>query len=226
LGAGIHIHLAETKDESLNIKKQYGKPPVEFMKYLGLFDLPVLAAHCVHLEPEELDILAEHNVKVAHNPESNMKLASGVAPIPDLLSKNVVVALGTDGPASNNNLELFGEMRMAALLHKVEHSDPMAINAYQALAMATRNGGKALGLAKVGILKKGYKADIILVDNNRPHFYPQHNIIAHLVYSAQPGDVKTVIVNGEVLIEQGKALRMDEGEIYRKVQEASQRIIS
>ncbi len=226
LKAGIHIHLAETRDEIINIKKQYGKPPVELMEYLGLFELPVLAAHCVHLEPKEIDILGKYNVKVAHNPESNMKLASGVAPVPDFLEKNVIVALGTDGPASNNNLELFGEMRMAALLHKVERFDPTAISAYQALTMATKNGGQALGLTKVGILKKGYKADLILVDYNQPHFYPQHNAIAHLVYSAQPGDIKTVIVNGEILIEQGRALKMDEEEIYRKAEETFLRIIS
>lgn len=224
LGAGIHIHLAETMDEVKNIKKLYGKPPIEFMEQLGLFNLPVLAAHCVHLESQEIDILAKNNVKVAHNPESNMKLASGIAPIPDLMARGITVALGTDGPASNNNLELFGEMRTAALLHKVHRFDPMAINAYQALSMATKNGALALGLNRIGILKEGYKADLILINFKKPHLFPQHNVLAHLVYSAQAADVDTVIVDGQVLVEQGKVNSMDEEEIYQKVNESFRRI--
>lgn len=223
-GVGLHIHLAETQAEVEDIKRRYGKRPVELVHEVGLFEVPVLAAHCVHLEPQEIEILREKGVAVAHNPESNMKLASGIAPVPEMLAKGVTVALGTDGAASNNNLELFGEMRSAALLHKVAKMDPTALNAYQVLQMATVNGAQALGLDRVGSLKAGYKADLILVNFHQPHLHPHHDIIAHLVYAAQPGDVSLVMVDGEVLVENGRVLTMDEEEVYAKVKECVARI--
>lgn len=223
-GVGLHIHLAETMAEVEEIKKRYGKRPIELMEEVGLFEVPVLAAHCVYLKPHEIEILKDNQVAVAHNPESNMKLASGIAKIPEMLKEGVTVALGTDGAASNNNLELFGEMRTAALLHKVNHLDPTVVNAYQALKMATTNGAKALGLENLGSLKPGYKADLILVDLKQPHFYPHHDIIAHLVYAAQPADVDLVMVDGQILVEGGRVLTIDEEEVYQKVKECVQRI--
>lgn len=223
-GLGIHIHLAETLDEVQRIKNRYGKLPVELMEEVGLFEVPVTAAHCVHLEPHEINILRDYNVKVVHNPESNMKLASGIAPVPEMLEAGVTVALGTDGAASNNNLDLFGEMRAAALLHKVNKLDSTVISAYQALQMATRAGAKALGLEDLGVLKAGYKADLILVDLEKPHLYPRHDIVAHLVYAVQAADVDTVMVDGRILVEKGQVLSLDEEEIYRKVKEASDRL--
>lgn len=223
-GVGLHIHLAETMAEVEDIKKRYGKRPVELMLEVGLFEVPVLAAHCVYLEQHEIEILRDNRVAVSHNPESNMKLASGIAKIPEMLSQGVTVALGTDGAASNNNLELFGEMRTAALLHKVNKLDPTVVNAYQALQMATTNGAKALGLEKLGSLKPGYKADLILVDLEKPHFYPHHDVIAHLVYAAGPADVELVMVDGQILVEDGRVLTLDEEEVYQKVRECVQRI--
>lgn len=223
-GVGIHIHLAETMAEVEDIKKRYGKLPIELMEEVGLFEVPVLAAHCVYLEQHEIEILRDNRVAVAHNPESNMKLASGIAKVPEMLSQGVTVALGTDGAASNNNLEMFGEMRTAALLHKVNKLDPTVINAYQALQMATTNGAKALGLEKLGSLKPGYKADLILVDLEKPHFHPHHDVIAHLVYAAGPADVDLVMVDGQILVEDGRVLTLDEEEVYQRVKECVQRI--
>jgi 5-methylthioadenosine/S-adenosylhomocysteine deaminase len=226
LELGIHIHLAETADEVETIKSRYGKRPVELMEEIGLFEVPVLAAHCVYLEPHEIKILSDYKVKAVHNPESNMKLASGIAPVPEMLEAGVTVALGTDGAASNNNLDLFGEMRAAALLHKVNKLDSTVLNSYQALQMATKAGAQALGLTDVGILKAGYKADIILLDFEKPHLYPRHDVVAHLVYAMQASDVDTVMVDGRILVENGQVLTLDEQEIYQKIRECSQRLTS
>ncbi|HHX49947.1 MAG TPA: amidohydrolase [Clostridia bacterium] len=221
---GLHIHLAETEEEVQSIVATYGKRPVELMMEIGLFQQRVLAAHCVHLNQKEIEILADSRVGVVHNPESNMKLASGIAPVPEMLQAGIDVALGTDGAASNNNLDLFGEMRSAALLHKVNKMDPTVLNSYQTLEMATRNGAQVLGLEQSGILKEGYKADIILVNFSRPHLYPVHDVPAHLVYAAQAGDVQTVIIDGQVVVDQGRVLTMDEEEIFAQVEKRARRL--
>ena len=149
--AGLHIHVAETRDEIAQIKGLYGKTPVKYLFDCGLFQFPTIAAHCVHLTSRDICILAETGVAVAHNPESNMKLASGIAPIPQLLAAGVTVGLGTDGASSNNNLDMLEEMRTAALLHKVNEEDPMALPALQALKMATSEGARALRLEEVAL---------------------------------------------------------------------------
>jgi 5-methylthioadenosine/S-adenosylhomocysteine deaminase len=220
LDVGIHIHLAETLPEVSEMRKEYGKTPIAHVNDIGLLDFPVLGAHCVHVSPEDMKIMKEKNVRVAHNPESNMKLASGIAPVPQMLADGITVGLGTDGAASNNNLDLMEEMRSAALLHKVNTMDPAAIPAYTALEMATVNGARTLGLEKeIGILGPGYKADIILMDFEQPHLYPRHDLIAHTVYAAQSSDVKTVIIDGRIVMENRKVLTLDETEVLRKVQE-------
>lgn len=217
---GIHIHLAETLPEVSEIRKEYGKSPIAYVNDIGLLDFPVLGAHCVHVSPEDIKIMKDKDVRVAHNPESNMKLASGIAPVPHMLADGVTVGLGTDGAASNNNLDLMEEMRSAALLHKVNTMDPAAIPAYTALEMATSNGARALDLEKeIGILRPGYKADVILIDFEQPHLYPKHDLIAHTVYAAQSADVITVIIDGRVVMENRKVLTLDETEVLRKVQE-------
>ncbi|MEW6424014.1 MAG: amidohydrolase [Bacillota bacterium] len=224
---GIHIHLAETAGEVEGIKRQYGKTPVQLMDYLGLFELPVLAAHCVHLEEKDIEILVAKKVGIAHNPQSNMKLASGIAPVISLLAAGAVVGLGTDGAASNNNLDLIDEMRTAALLQKVATGDPRALPAFEALAMATVNGAKALGLSdEIGLLKPGYKADVILVNLQKPHLYPRHDPVAHLVYAAQGADVETVLVDGRVLMENRKLLTIDEEEVLNQAQKCAQRLVN
>lgn len=225
LDVGIHIHIAETKQEVNDIKKQYGMSPVRLMKETGLFEVPVMAAHCVHVDDEDIAILVENKVKVAHNPESNMKLASGIAPVVKMLAAGVTVGLGTDGASSNNNLDMLEEMRSAALLQKVATMDPMALAAPRALEMATLAGAKALGLEDVGEIAPGKKADIILLNLKRPHLYPRHDLIAHVVYAAQSADVETVIIDGRVVMENRRVLTLDEEEIYSEVERRARRLV-
>lgn len=214
LGVGLHIHLAETITEVNDIEKQYGMRPVKLMDSIGLFDnRHVLAAHCVHLSDEETEILANKKIGVAHNPESNMKLASGIAPVPALLKKGARVALGTDGASSNNNLDLLEEMRTCALLHKLSTQDPTVLPARQVLEMATVNGASALGLENLGSLIPGNKADLVILDLNKPHLLPLHNPIANLVYSAHSSDVKTVIIDGLIVMKDRELMTIDEEKI-------------
>ncbi|MGI1658932.1 MAG: amidohydrolase [Desulfitobacterium sp.] len=208
LGVGIHIHVAETEDEIGTIKEQYGKTPVQWLDELGLFGGHVVAAHCVHLTEEDRDILARRKVCVAHNPESNMKLNSGTAPIPELRSRGVLVGLGTDGASSNNNLDMFGEMRSAALQQKLAKG-ATTLPAYEVLQMATVDGARSLGLTDVGMLVPGYKADLISINFDQPHFYPRFSVPAHLVYVAHAGDVRTVMVDGELLMEERQLQTID-----------------
>lgn len=224
--AGIHIHVAETKDEVQQINDLYGKTPVEYLRDCGVFQFPTLAAHCVHLTGDDISILAETGTRVAHNPESNMKLASGIAPVPRLRAAGVIVGIGTDGAASNNNLDMLEEMHTAALLHKVNEMDPLALPAPQVLSMATRDGARALGLDDVGILKPGYKADVILVDLHQAHLYPRHNLTAHLVYAAQAGDVDTVIIDGRIIMEERRVLTIDKERVIQEVEERVKRLVS
>lgn len=226
LKVGIHIHLSETLSEVSDIKKAYGKRPVELMHEIGLFDRHVLGAHLVHINESEIEILAEKNVGVAHNPQSNMKLASGIAPVTKMLEKGIPVALGTDGASSNNNLDMMEEIRSASLLQKVATMDPTSIPAYQAIEMATLNGAKALRMEKeIGQIAVGKKADLILVDFNRPHLYPRHDPAAHLVYAAQAADVKTVIIDGKVIMENRQVLTMDEERILYEAEKCAQNLV-
>ncbi|KKM11913.1 N-ethylammeline chlorohydrolase [Clostridiales bacterium PH28_bin88] len=224
LRVGLHIHVAETGVEKDDIERQYGKSPVQHLDAVGVFRYPVLAAHCVHLNAEDITVLKERQVGVAHNPESNMKLASGIAPVPQMLEAGIPVALGTDGAASNNNLDMMEEMRAAALLHKVSTGNPTVIPSYQAMEMATKNGARALGLRDVGTLQAGKKADIILLDFERPHLYPHHDILAHLVYAAQAADVQTVIVNGRVLMENREVKTIDTERVLYEVSHRAKRL--
>ncbi|GAB6173675.1 hypothetical protein JCM15765_31530 [Paradesulfitobacterium aromaticivorans] len=205
------------------IRDQYGKTPIEWLDELGLYGGQVVAAHCVHLTENDMDILAAKGVAVAHNPESSMKLNSGTAPIPELRARGVTVGLGTDGASSNNNLDLFGEMRSAAFQQKLKVG-PTALPAYEVIEMATIAGAKTLGLEKVGMLAPGFKADLISVNLDQPHFYPRFSIPAHLVYAAHAGDVRTVIVDGKILMEERKLLTLDEKRICREVEERAKRI--
>jgi len=225
LDVGIHIHIAETEQELNDIKKQYGVSPVRLMKETGLFEVPVLAAHCVHVDDADIAMLAENKVKVAHNPESNMKLASGIAPVAKMLAAGVTVGLGTDGASSNNNLDMLEEMRSAALLQKVAAMDPMALAAPQALEMATLAGAKVLGLEDAGEIAPGKKADIILLNLKRPHLCPRHDLAAHVVYAAQSADVETVIIDGRVVMENRRVLTIDEEEVYNEVEKRAQRLV-
>lgn len=223
LGVGIHIHVAETEDEIKTIKEQYGKTPVQWLEELGLFGGHVVAAHCVHLTEEDQEIMAQNKVFIAHNPESNMKLNSGTAPIPELRSRGVVVGLGTDGTSSNNNLDMFGEMRSAAFQQKLVKG-ATALPAYEVLQMATVDGARTLGLHDVGVLAPGYKADLISINFDQPHFYPRFSIPAHLVYVAHAGDVRTVMVDGKILMQERQLMTIDIKRVCREVEKRAKAI--
>lgn len=205
----LHIHLAETAQEVEEILEQYGRRPVEHVAELGVLDFPVLAAHCVHLNQEEIAILADKDVRVAYNPHSNMKLASGIAPVVRMLQAGIKVGFGTDGAGSNNKLDLLEEMRTGVLLQKVAAEDPTVLTVEQALSMATCWGAEVLGLNEVGTLKVGQKADLVLIDLSGPHLQPTHDLLANLVFATRSEDVDTVIVDGKVLFEQGEFSTLD-----------------
>jgi 5-methylthioadenosine/S-adenosylhomocysteine deaminase len=227
LNVPIHIHLAETRGEVKECLKEHGKTPVKLVSDLGLLEQRVLAAHCVHLSPEDIDILAEKNVAVAHNPGSNLKLGSGVAPLTAMLQKNILVSLGTDGAASNNNLDMVEEMRTAALLQKGLKEDAAAIPAGTALKLATLNGSASLFLNdNIGPLRKGAKADLIFLSLKKPHLSPLHNLPAHLVYSAAASDVELVMVNGVILMEKRVLLTIDEERVLYEAQKRAEKLVN
>jgi 5-methylthioadenosine/S-adenosylhomocysteine deaminase len=211
------IHLSETKTEIKQVKERFGLTPVMYLAKLGILDERVIAAHCVWLTEEDIDTLQKHQVKVIHNPESNLKLASGIAPVPALLKRGITVGLGTDGPASNNDLDMFLEMDTAAKIHKLSQRNPTVMSAWEVLKMATIDGARALGLSDVGTLSPGKKADLIVVDLNQPHLMPLYDVVSHLVYVASGKDVITTIVDGKILMENRKLLTLDIEEIYSQV---------
>jgi 5-methylthioadenosine/S-adenosylhomocysteine deaminase len=225
-GVGIHIHVAETRGEVQDSLKEFGQTPVERLREIGLLDVhPVLAAHCIHLTDSDIETLVEKRVGACHCPGSNMKLASGVAPLPKLLKAGAVVGLGTDGPASNNNLDMLEEARLAALLHKVAGDDPTLVTARQALELATVGSARALGIDdRVGQIKVGMNADLALLDFHQAHLFPPHEIVSHLVYAARAGDVRTVFVNGQPLMVDRKLQTLDEEAIFAQVSERLERL--
>lgn len=218
LNLPIQIHLSETSAEVELSINQFGKRPVELLADIGLFERPSLVAHGVHLLPNEIEILADKDVRVSHNPGSNLKLGSGIAPIPQLIKRNITVSLGTDGAASNNNLDLFDELRLAALIHKGVNQDSTLIDALTAIKMATIKGAKSLFIDHLtGTLTVGKKADLIMLNIDQPHFYPMHDPISHLVYTASGADVTDTFVNGKQLMKDRKLLYMDEERICYEV---------
>lgn len=227
LGAKIHIHLAETLDEIRQIKERYGQTPFEYVREAGILGHRVIGAHCVHLGEMDMDIMKEYGINAVHNPQSNMKLASGISPVQRMLDSGINVALGTDSSCSNNNLDMIGEMRSAALLQKVGMMDAEALPAVKVLEVATKNGARALGIDdKVGMLKPGMKADLILVDMDKPHLYPQHDLISNLVYAASGADVAYTLVDGRILVQKGQLTGMDEEKIYRQVDSGLKRLFN
>ncbi len=225
LEAPIHVHLDETRAEHEDSVKNFGKTPTRHLYDLGLFDIRTIAAHCVWVTSDDIALLRENNVTIAHNPGSNLKLASGIAPIPEAIKEGVNVILGTDGASSNNNLNLFEEINLAALIHKGVKQDPLLINAKEALKMATVNGGIALGRNDLGSIKPGNKADLILLNLDKPHFNPLNKPDSALAYSAQASDVCLTMVDGRILYENGEFKTIDKEEVYYHVKKICQRIL-
>lgn len=225
-----HMHLAETGDEAQKIKDSFGitipNGIVDYVDSLGVLAGDVIAAHCVHLTPRDIEILSLRDVKVAHNPISNMKLASGVSPIPRLLEAGVTVALGTDSPCSNNSADMFEVMKFAALLHKGVNENPTLLPAETVLKMATLNGARALLWDnEIGSIEVGRKADMLIVNFRKPHLWPIYNEISHLVYAAKASDVETVIVNGRVIVENREVKTVNVEEVMEKAKKAQERLI-
>jgi 5-methylthioadenosine/S-adenosylhomocysteine deaminase len=224
--APMVIHLSESEHEVAQVRAKYGKTPVEHLAEIGFLSPNLIADHCVALSDNDIRLLKDFDVKVAHNPESNMKLASGVAPIPKLLEHGITVGIGTDGCASNNNLDLFQEMDTVAKLHKVHTLDPTVMNARTVVRMATIDGARVLGIGDIiGSLEAGKKADIIIIDTRRPHLIPMYNIYSHLVYAVMGSDVVTAIVDGRVLMEDRVLTTLDVDEVMAAVNRIAQDII-
>jgi 5-methylthioadenosine/S-adenosylhomocysteine deaminase len=219
------IHVAETDAEVQKSMAQNGKTPVAHLADLGVLFPNVLACHCVALKDGDVALLKEFDVKVSHNPESNMKLASGVAPVPRLIDRGICVGLGTDGCASNNNLDLFLEMDTVAKLHKVHTLDPTVMDAQTVLRMTTIEGARALGLAdRTGSLEPGKQADIIVIDTDKPHLTPLYHPASHLVYAVRGSDVATVLVNGQILMQDRQLKTIDLEAAMAAVVEISEEI--
>lgn len=223
--AEIQMHLCETKGEVENCIKEHGVTPIKLMDQLGMFEKGTIAAHCVYLTEDDMDIMAAKNVRVAHNPQSNLKLASGIAPVARMLEKGICVGLGTDGASSNNNLDMLEECRAAAMLHKTTTLNPLAVPAAQAWDMATVNGAQVLGFDELGKLSVGQQADIVLWNMHKPYWYPRHNKLSLLVYAANSSDADTVIVNGKVVLQNGSMTLFDEEKIYAEANLRAQRLL-
>ncbi|MBB3109324.1 5-methylthioadenosine/S-adenosylhomocysteine deaminase [Paenibacillus phyllosphaerae] len=222
----LHIHMSESAAEVQQNVNDYGTRPVEHLDKLGFFSRPSLVAHAVHLNDEEIALMAARGVAVSHNPASNLKLASGVARVPALLAAGVTVSLGTDSAASNNNLDVFDEIRLAALIHKGVSGDPTAVPAIEALRMGTVYGARAIWQEdQLGVLKSGMKADFIAIDIDQPHFYPQTDMISHLVYSGSGRDVKHVWIDGRQVVKSGTCLLLDEEKIKAESQRSFERLL-
>ena len=225
LGVGCHIHVSESQAQVENSYKQFGKSPVAYLNELGIFDNPSIAAHAIYVNDEDMEILRAKKVSVAACPKTHLKLAMQTTRIVDLLNAGVHVALGTDGAASNNNLDMLEVMRLAALLQKHDSGDATVLPSMEALRLATRHGARAMGFNNSGVLQVGADADLILLDIDKPHFVPRHNLAANIVHSARASDVNYVIVNGKVLLRRGELTTLDEEKIMREAEARGVRMV-
>ncbi len=226
-GLRLHIHLSETRREVEELSERAGERPPSYLNSLGVLGPNVLAAHGVWLDREEISLLASKGASVVHCPASNLKLASGIAPIADMLREGVNVALGTDGPASNDSLDMFREMRLAALLQRGSRLDSRALTSWDVLRMATVNGARALGLVdEIGTLEAGKRADLILVDLRKPHLSTHRDPVSALVFSATGDDVDTVIIDGRVIVRARRVMTMDAREVVERASRAAARLAS
>jgi len=221
-GVILHTHLAESKQEVEKCREERGMSPVAALDRMGVFSVPTLAAHCVHVDETDISLLAKRGVAVAHCPKSNAKLGNGIAPVEAMRKAGVTVALGTDGAASNNSLNMIEEMRMASLLGKATTGDPAALPAWEVLWMATQAGAEALGMG-TGSLAVGQEADIVLVDLDHPHSLPAYEPVSALVYAGYPYDVTDVLVAGCFLLRNRELVTIDEERAKHEVKSLSER---
>lgn len=226
-GIGVHTHLAETRSEITDYKTKHHRHPAEHLAELGLFETPALVAHGVHLAEKEIQLLAQKNVAVSHNPMSNLKLGSGVAPLRSLNEAGVKTALGTDSAASNNTLDMFEELRTAALLHKGVNENPQETRAFDLLKMAGQTGADVLGFKDTGRIQVGWAADLILLDPDVPHLSPSatERTISHLVYAARGGDVTDVWVKGKCVMGNRELTSLDEEKIRYKANRSVKKFV-
>lgn len=226
-GAIMHLHLSETRKEQEECKaRNGGRTPAQWFNDLGVFDNPTIAAHCVMLEPGDIEILCEKSVTAVHNPSSNMKLASGFMPVSSMLAAGAKLAIGTDGAASNNNLNMIEEMHLASIIHKGYTGDPTLLSPQELLSMATIAGAKAQGRKHCGALKVGNRADIVALDLDKPHLMPIHDIPALLVYALQGSDVAMTMVDGSILYEKGEYLTIDAARVRYDLDKSMARLFS
>jgi 5-methylthioadenosine/S-adenosylhomocysteine deaminase len=209
-GIPIHTHVLETRGESENAQRDWGHSPFERLKSLGVLENQLLAAHCVFASDKDLEIIKQHDVKVLHNPTSNLKLASGFAPIQKMLDLGINVSVGTDGASSNNNVDMLEEIRLAAMLQKGILEDATAFPTLDALRAGTEQGARALGWDDVGTIEVGKRADLVIFDIDKPHWKPDYDLVSNLVYSASSADVETVIIDGRFVMKDREILTFDE----------------
>lgn len=225
IGTGIHIHLAESLEQVESSMAKYDRSPVEVLETNGVFDVPVIAAHCIYLNEVDRQILATHGATVVQCPNCHMKLGMGVTPAPDLLARGVNVALGTDGAASSNDLNMLKEARLAALIQKHHHADPEMLPGDLPLRMATQNGARALGWPDSGAIVPGNLADLALFDADQPHWRPRHDLVANLLHAAQAGDISHVMVAGRWLLKDRQLLTLDEDRILYEAERRALKLV-
>ena len=226
LDTGIHIHLSETLQEDKLIKKKYNKTGTEYLNDLHVFDVPVVLAHGIYISDSDLEILKNIKGGISHNPISNCKLSSGICNVGKLRKNGINVGLGTDGIGSTTTLDMFEEMKTAAYLQKVNTMDPTAIKAYDLLKMATIEGARVLGLEdEIGTIEVGKKADLIFINTNKTHLYPENDLCTNLVYSANGADVDTVMVDGKVIMQNRKLLHINEKDVKKNIAKVVKRLL-
>jgi len=225
LGVGIHIHLSEFRDQLQGSLAKHGVTPVRYLERLGILDQPTIAGHAIWITPDDMDILQSKRVSVVQCPNCHMKLGMGVTPVPELLARGVNVALGTDGPGSNNDLDMLEEARLATLLQKSHRMDPTILPAETALRLATQGGAQAMGFPESGVVAPGRSADLLLYDFRRPHLRPRHNLLSNIMYSAKSPDISHVIVAGRVLMRDGALTTLDEERILYEAERRAWRMV-
>lgn len=224
LGVRIHTHLSESLSEMETIRDKYGSTPPELFDKTGLLTNQTVAAHCVYLTAGDIELMAKRGASVVTNPISNLKLANGVAPVPKMLRAGVNVCLGTDGAASNNALNMFRELGLLTILHKGVTGDPQAVTAREGFEIATKNGARALGLGNVGEIRPGMKADLAILDLDRPNIQPLNDPVAALCYSANGSEVETVLVGGKIVMENRQFIAIDKEKVLYEVNRVCERI--